>query len=135
MSNIKLLIYVTVMITIFTGCSQERKIEHSLDCVLKSVVYTETGKEVTFKREDAIKNGFVYYFRLYDDGTLVVNENDVYVKDKNIERSYSLKIAGKVDEDMKFQFTKAFDDVRFVFIKKKQEYTYSCSNTKDTVNK
>ena len=135
MSNIKLLIYVTVMITIFTGCAQERKIEHSLDCVLKSVVYTETGKEVTFKREDAIKNGFVYYFRVYDNGTVVVNETDVYVKDKNIERSYSLKIAEKIDEDMKFQFTKAYDDVRFVLVKMKQEYTDSCSNTKETVNK
>ena len=82
------------VVWLVSGCSEDHKVEHSLDCVLRSVVYTETGKEVTFKREDAIKNGFVYYFRLYDDGTLVVNENDVYVKDKNIERSYSLKIAG-----------------------------------------
>ena len=134
MSNVKLLIYVTVMIVIFTGCGQERKVEHSLDCVLKSVVYNETGKEVTFKREDAIRNGYEYYFRLYDDGTVVVNETDVYVKDKNIDRSYSLKIAEKVDENMKFQFTEAYDDVRFILVKKRQEYTYTCSNTKEIVN-
>ena len=120
---------------LMSGCAQEHKVEHTLNCVLKSVVYTETGKEVVFKREDAIRNGFEYSFCVYDDGTVVVNETDVYVKDKNVERSYSLKIAEKVDKDMKFQFTKAYDDVRFVLVKKRQEYTYSCSNTKDTVNK
>jgi hypothetical protein len=124
-----------LVLLLISGCAQEHKVEHTLDCVLKSVVYTETGKEVVFKREDAIRNGFEYSFRIYDDGTVVVNDVDVYVKDKNIERSYSLKIADSVDKNMKFQFTKAFDDVRFVLVKKRQEYTYSCSNTKETVNK
>ena len=124
-----------LLLLLISGCAQEHKVEHTLNCVLKSVVYIDTGKEVVFKREDAIRNGFEYSFRIYDDGTVVVNDVDVYVKDKNIERSYSLKIADSVDKNMKFQFTKAYDDVRFVLVKKRQEYTYSCSNTKETVNK
>ena len=135
MSSIKLSIFATAVFITFTGCSHEHKVEHTLDCVLKSVVYTETGKEVVFKREDAIRNGYAYHFKVYDNGKVIVNDTDSYVKDKNIERSYSLEIADKVDENMKFQFTKAFDDVRFVLVEMKQEYTYSCSKTEKTVNK
>ena len=124
-----------LVLLLISGCAQEHKVEHSLNCVLKSVVYTETGKEVVFKREDAIKNGYEYFFRVYGDGIVVVNDVDVYVKDKHIERSYSLKIVDSVNENMKFQFTKEFDDVRFVLVKKHQEYTYSCSNIKEMVNK
>ena len=120
---------------LMSGCSQEHKEEHSLDCVLKSVVYIETGKEVTFKREDAIRNGFEYYFKVYDDGIVIVNDTDVYIKDKDIQRSYSLLRTKKVDKNMKFQFSQAFNDVKFLIVDIKQEYRYNCSNVESRVNK
>ena len=60
-----------------SGCTQEHKAVHKLDCVVSSVLYTKTGKTVDFKREDAIKNGYKYRLRVYDDGILLVNENVV----------------------------------------------------------
>ena len=110
-----------------SGCTQEHKVEHTLDCVLGSVLYTKTGKVVDFKREDAIKNGYEYHFLVYDDGIVVVNDADTYVKDKSIERSYSLQRENRVDTNMKFQFTKEFDDVKFLLVKRDEEFHYDCT--------
>ena len=99
-----------------SGCTQEHKVEHTLECVISSVIYNKTGKTVNFKREDAIKNGYEYYFSVYDNGTLIVNDVDVYVKDEEVERSYSLQREKRIDTNMKFQFSKAFDDVKFFIL-------------------
>ncbi len=112
---------------LLSGCSQEHKVEHTLDCVVSSVVYKKTGRVINFKHEDAIKNGFVYHLRIYDDGLLIVNEADVYVKDKNNEKSFSLQRENRVDTDMKFQFSAAYDDVIFLLLNKDEEYHYVCT--------
>lgn len=116
-----------VGLLLVSGCSKEHKVEHSLNCVVSSVVYNQTGNMVKIKREDAIKNGFVYHLSLYDDGRLVVNDMDIYVKDKEIDRSYSLQRGNRVDTNMKFQFTEEFDDVKFILQNRNEEFNYDCS--------
>ena len=118
-----------------SGCTREHEVVYQLDCVINSVVHMDTEKVFKMEREYAIRNGFEYHFKVYNDGVVVVNDADVYVKDEKMERSYSLQREKRVDKNMKFQFTKAYDDVRFVLVKKKREYTYNCSNTKEMVNK
>ena len=122
----KHILVLSTLLLIFNGCTQEHKVVHRLDCVLNSVIYNQTGKEVNFKKEDAIKNGYVYYFSVYDDGLLVVNDVDVYVKDKDNERSYSLQIDSKISNNMKYRFTEVFDDVRFLMLNKDIEYSFTC---------
>ena len=107
-----------IVIMLLSGCTQEHEIVHKLDCVISSVVYTDTGRVVKLNREDAIRNGFEYHFKVYSDDIVVVNDADIYVKDAKIERSYSLQREKRVDENMKFKFTKEFDDVKFLIVKK-----------------
>ena len=119
-------VFSVLVIILISGCTQERKVEYTLGCVVSSVLYTKTGNIVNFKREDAIKNGYVYKFLIYNDGIVVVNGVDTYVKDKNIERSYSLQRENRVDTNMKFQFTQEFDDVKFLLVKRDEEFHYDC---------
>ena len=49
------------MVLFMSGCTQEYKQEHALECVIKSVVNHTTGGTVVFTREDAVKNGYEYY--------------------------------------------------------------------------
>ena len=111
---------------VFSGCSNEHKVVHKLDCVVHSVVNAKTGKETVFKREDAIKNGFEYFFKVYDDGSLSVNDTDIYVQDKASKESYFLKREHRVDENMKFVFNDRFDDVVFKIVDQGIEYHYEC---------
>ncbi|WP_373032466.1 hypothetical protein [Sulfurovum sp.] len=125
------IVAVSVLVLLFfSGCSQEAETVHKLDCILNGVIYNKTGKVVSFTREDAIKNGYEYYFRIQNDGTLIVNDADIYIKDIGIEKSYSLQRETKVDKNMKFTFNEAFDDVRFLIVNKEIEYSYTCSQEK-----
>jgi len=122
----KALLLSIVLFVILTGCSNEHKITHELDCVLHSVINTKTDQETVFKREDAIKRGFSYYFRLYDDATMSVNDNDHYVQDNNRDRTYSLKLEEKINHNMQFVFNKNYDDPYFSINDKDIKYTYTC---------
>ncbi|MDA3945841.1 MAG: hypothetical protein PF439_04070 [Helicobacteraceae bacterium] len=124
----KYIFFISVMfVFVFTGCTKEDKIVHTLDCIIDSVVYVETGRTVTLTKEDAVKNGFEYHFKVYNNDTVLVNDADTYVKDDNMERSYSLQREKNIDANMKFQFSKPFDDVKFLIVNKNMEYTYTCS--------
>ena len=123
-----------MVLLMITGCTKEHEVEHTLECLLKSVVNTETEEEVIFKKEDVISNGFAYNFRVYNDDIVVVSSKDkiygedVYLKDQQIERSYSLQREDGVDANMKFIFSKKYDDVEFLVLDKNITYTYSCTH-------
>lgn len=125
----------TVLLMI-SGCSQESDIKPGLDCVLTGVVNGKTGKLVEIDKEDARRSGFEYHFRFKSDNTVTVNSadvdsgTDVYVPDADNVRSYSLQRETKVDKDMKFQFTEAFDDVEFLIASEGTKYLYDCSQVK-----
>ena len=106
---------------------KEQRTVHELDCVLKSVIKNKIGQEVEFKREDAIKNGFEYHFNIYSNGRMIVNGTDVYIKDADTNRSYSLQGHTKINPNMKFQFNEKFDDVIFLIIDEEIEYHYVCT--------
>ena len=108
------------------ACSKEHELQHHLQCTLNGVVNTETGKVVNFTKENAVKNGFVYDLAIFDDGTLVVDVEDLYRLDHNSTHSFSLIIDNKRVENMKFTFNKQFDDVEFFLLKRHEKYTYSC---------
>jgi len=129
--RMKLWFAATVLITLFlSGCSRESEIRERLECVITEVAYTETGQVTRFKKEDAVRNGFVYHFRFLDDGTVVVNDADRYIPDAAGKRSYSLVMEEKVINYMKFRFNEAYDDVKFLLVRENIEYHYSC--TKET---
>ncbi len=122
-----------IVTTLMSGCSQDKKVEHTLKCMLESVVDAKKDKAVEFKKEDVINNDFIYYFTVYDDGTVGVHSEDitygedVYIKDQAGQSNYSLKRENGVDTNMKFVFTKEFDDVRFLIVDKNITYNYNCA--------
>ena len=115
-----------VFLLFLVACSKEHKLQHNLQCTLNGVVNTESGKVVDFTKENAVKNGFVYDLVVFDDGTLVVNEKDLYRLDHNSTHSFSLILDNNRVENMKFKFNKQFDDVEFFLLKRHEKYTYSC---------
>ena len=123
---------VSAFLLLLSGCSGEKTVEHTLSCLLESVIEHKTDKVMTFKKEDVIKNGFVYNFYIYADKIAVENSNDttygkdIYFKDQQLERSYSLQREDGIDTNMKFVFSKNYDDVEFHILDKKITYTYSC---------
>jgi len=120
-----------VLMTLFlSGCSGETEIRERLECIITEVSHPETGQVVRFKKEDAVRNGFVYHFRFLDDGIVVVNDADRYTVDTAGERSYSLLLEGKVIDYMKFRFNEAYDDATFLLVRENIEYHYDC--TKET---
>ena len=134
---IKIWSVTAAVLVLVSGCSQERDTKPGLECVLSGVVNNKTGKVVEFSRKDAIKSGFEYHFRFKNNDTVTVHSadraegTDIYVKDANSSRSYSLQREKKVDTNMKFQFNEAFDDVRFLIVEKGIEYTYTCSQKRE----
>ncbi len=121
-----LLVSMCLMFFLF-GCQDNPVKVATLDCIVKRVMYTESDRETVFKKEDAIRNGFIYHFDVYDNDILIVNQADRYIKDANSTVSYSLERETTIDTNMKFVFTKAFDNVRFLFLEKEIIYTYTCT--------
>ena len=117
----------SISLLLLVGCSEEKKVTHALDCVLHSVVKVKSGKEVVFTRENAIKNGYSYHFDIYGNGEMIVNDTDVYVKDINASRSYTLKLDQTIVSNMQFRFSESYDDVIFTLYKRNEQYTYDCN--------
>lgn len=126
----KTMMLFAVLFLLLTGCSNDHEVIHKLDCVLHSVINTQTDQETVFKREDAIKNGYEYFFTVYDDNTLSVNNNEVYILDKNNSRKYFLQTKNNIDKNMFFVFSKLFDDVYFEIVNTNIKYTYECNQKK-----
>ncbi len=120
--------HLTLMLILLltVGCSSEHKVVHTLECVLSDVHNDEFNTTVSFTKEDAIKNGYSYSFKIYDDDTMVVNGMDVYKKDPRNPQTYFLTIEEKTLPHMQFQFTKDFDDVIFVLQTRGEQYGYKC---------
>lgn len=125
-----------LVLLMVTGCFQEPDMRPGLYCVLSGVIDGKTGKLVQINKEDAIKNDFEYHFRFKHNNTVSVHSadvemgTDIYVPDKNMTRSYSLKRGKEVDRDMKFQFTEAFDSVEFLIVSEGTKYLFDCSQAK-----
>ena len=118
---------ISIPLLLLVGCSEEKKVIHTLGCVLHSVVKVKSGEEVVFTRENAIKNGYSYHFAVYDNDEMIVNDTDVYVKEIKASRSYVLKIDENIISNMQFQFSKSYDDVIFMIRKRNEQYTYDCT--------
>jgi len=135
-SVIKIWLVAAAVLVVVSGCSPERETKARLECVVSGVVDKKTGSVVEINKADAIKNGFEYHFRFKNNDTVTVQGadrakgTDIYVKDANSSRSYSLQREKKVDTNMKFQFNEAFNDVRFLIVDKGVEYTYVCVQKK-----
>ena len=118
---------VSIPLLLLVGCSEEKSVTHTLDCVLLSVVKVKSGNEVVFTRENAIKNGYTYHFVVYDNDEMIVNDTEVYVKEINASRSYALKLDDTIVSNMQFQFSESYDDVIFMIHKRNEQYTYDCT--------
>ena len=121
-----LMMAVSIPLLLLAGCSEEKRVTHTLDCVLHSVVKVKSGDEVVFTRENAIKNGYTYHFAVYDNDEMIVNDVDVYAKEMNASRSYTLKIDETIVSNMQFQFSESYDDVVFTLHNRNEQYTYDC---------
>ena len=102
------------------------KVTHSLECVLEQVIANQTGKVTNIKRQDAINNNYTYFMNVYSNGTLVVNDVDHYTQEINKPSSYVLNFNGNPQPNLRFKFTKDYDDVTFYVKKTDVQYEYEC---------
>ena len=103
------------------------KVVHSLECVLDQVIANQTGKVTNLEREEAIKMGYKYTINVYDDGSMLVNDEDRYIKEDKKENSYLLYLYGKPQPNLRFEFTENYDDVTFYIRKIDVKYEYNCA--------
>ena len=102
------------------------KVTHSLECVLSQVVNGKAGTTTNIKRKLALDNNYSYTMKVYNNGTLIVNDEDHYMQEINKTSSYVLDFDGNPQTNLRFEFTKAYDDVTFYIKKIDVKYEYNC---------
>ena len=130
MNNKKIYIYVTVL-CLSVGWAvvdyiNKPSILHNLDCVLKDVYKEQLQQRVSFKREDVIRNGYVYNFKIFDDGLLLVDDSDQYILDNTMERTYYYMGEKNINKNLRYIFTDDYQDVLFKIEKIGVVYGYDC---------
>ena len=130
--KMKMYIYSAVLIVVLgiaiTDYVLKPKIIHSLECVLSQVVNVPPGTVTNIERQNAIDNNYTYYMNVYNNGILMVNDVDQYLQDTNNTNSYMLNFNGKTQPNLKFEFTKSYDDVTFHVKKIDVKYEYECES-------
>ena len=72
----------------FSGCIQGHERRAGLDCVIREVIYVETGTVTEISEKNAVASGLVHHFRFPDDNTVVFNGSQRYTAErKKIEAS------------------------------------------------
>jgi len=116
-----------------TGCSEVHTVEYQLRCYVDSVSNENLGKVTLISKEEAIKNNFLYDFKIYSDDFLIVNDMEKYYRKKSTnndmtDHHFSVLINEKTNDDVTYIFNKFYTDVSFRLSDRNISYSFECES-------